>query len=69
MSKNTITRSLIKTITYRIIGTLTTTAISYAVTGDLKLGLFIGGIDVTSKMVIYFAHEIVWQNIEYGKKD
>ena len=60
---------MLKTVTYRIIGTITTTVISYLVTGDLKFGLVIGSIDVTSKLVIYFLHERAWQRIDYGKKD
>lgn len=69
MSTNTITRSLLKTITYRIIGTIATMAISYFVTGSLKFGMAIGGIDVASKLIIYFLHERAWQHIDYGKKD
>lgn len=69
MSTNTITRSLLKTITYRIIGTIATMAISYFVTGNLKFGMAIGGIDVASKLIIYFLHERAWQHIDYGKKD
>lgn len=69
MTKNTVKRSALKTITYRIIGTLTTSVTGYLVTGNLKYGLAIGGIDVFSKMIIYFLHERMWQNIEYGKKN
>ena len=69
MSKNTTTRSLLKAITYRIIGTVATTAISYLVTGNMKFGLAIGSLDVAFKLAIYFFHERAWQHIDYGKKD
>lgn len=68
MSKNTVERSFLKTITYRIIGTIATALTGFAVTGNLIYGLKIGTIDVFLKMIIYFAHERTWQNIEYGKR-
>lgn len=66
---NTIYRSFIKTITWRIIGSLDTMFISYLVTGSLKMGLAIGGIEVISKMILYFLHERAWQHINFGKKN
>jgi uncharacterized membrane protein len=41
--------------------------IGYLVTGSWKLGAAIGGIEVITKMLLYFAHERIWQNIEFGK--
>lgn len=64
---NSLSRSLAKTITWRIIGSLDTMIISYLITGSFKMGLAIGGIEVIRKMVLYFLHERVWQHISYGK--
>ena len=64
---NSLSRSLVKTITWRIIGSLDTMFISYLITGSFEMGLAIGGIEVISKMVLYFLHERVWQHINYGK--
>lgn len=69
MSKNTITRSFLKTITYRILGTSVTILIGYKITENFKIGLAIGSLDVIMKMLLYFVHERIWQNIDYGKKD
>lgn len=62
-------RSGIKTITWRIVGTIDTMVISYLVTGSVKMGLTIGGIEVISKMILYFIHERVWLRINFGKNN
>lgn len=53
-------RHLAKTISWRVIGTLDTMIISWAVTGSLEWGLAIGGIEVFTKMVLYYLHERAW---------
>jgi len=63
-------RHLLKTITWRIIGTLDTMVIAWLLSGDPLLGLSIGGIEVFSKMILYYAHERVWYKSQFGiKKD
>lgn len=69
MATNTVSRSIAKTVTWRIIGTIDTMVISFLVTGSLKMGVAIGGIEVMTKMVLYFIHERVWQRINFGKLD
>jgi uncharacterized membrane protein len=62
-------RHLIKTITWRLIGTIDTIILSWLITGSLKLGLSIGGIEVVTKMILYFLHERVWYRyIKFGLK-
>ena len=53
-------RHIAKTLSWRIIGTLDTMIISWFVTGSWKWGLTIGGIEVFTKMVLYFLHERAW---------
>lgn len=53
-------RHLFKTITWRIIGTIDTMIITWIISGDPFLGLSIGGIEVFSKMLLYYIHERVW---------
>ena len=60
-------RHIAKTITWRLVGTIDTMLLGWIVTGDLKLGLAIGGLEVITKMVLYFLHERVWYKyIGYG---
>ena len=53
-------RHIAKTITWRIIGTLDTIILSGIITGSLTLGLAIGGVEIITKMVLYFLHERAW---------
>ncbi len=54
-SEEKIKRSLIKTISWRVIGTLDTILISWFITGTLALAFSIGAIELVSKMVLYFS--------------
>lgn len=66
-SEEKIKRSLIKTISWRVIGTLDTILISWFITGTLALAFSIGAIELVSKMVLYFFHERAWNTIKWGK--
>jgi uncharacterized membrane protein len=60
-------RSIIKAVSYRIFGTFATVLISYVITGDAKSALSIGGLELSSKIIIYYFHERIWENIKFGK--
>jgi uncharacterized membrane protein len=63
-------RHLAKTITWRIVGTIDTILLSWLITGNLAVGLTIGGVEVMTKMILYFAHERVWYKwIKFGLKE
>ena len=53
-------RHILKSVTWRIVGTLDTIIISGLITGSWEVGLAIGGIEVFSKMVLYYLHERTW---------
>jgi len=53
-------RHIAKTISWRIIGTLDTMILSGVITGSWITGLTIGGVEVITKMVLYFLHERIW---------
>tara|TARA_B100001769_G_C21980851_1_gene527373 strand:- start:73 stop:282 length:210 start_codon:yes stop_codon:yes gene_type:complete len=53
-------RHIAKTISWRIIGTLDTIILSGIITGSLTLGLAIGGVEIVTKMILYFLHERAW---------
>ena len=55
--------SVIKAISWRIIGTIDTIVISYLFTGQVNIALSIGGFEVITKMALYFLHERAWVNI------
>jgi uncharacterized membrane protein len=63
-------RHFLKTITWRVIGTLDTMVISWVVTGSWKWGLTIGGVEVFTKMILYFLHERAWYRFsKFGVND
>jgi uncharacterized membrane protein len=53
-------RHALKTVTWRIVGTLDTFILSWFITGSWKTGLTIGGVEVITKMILYFFHERAW---------
>jgi len=61
-------RHLLKTITWRIIGTLDTMIVAWLISGDPLLGLSIGGVEVFSKMILYYFHERIWYKSKFGIK-
>lgn len=62
-----IKRSIVKTISWRIIGTIDTVLISWLITGTITLALSIGAIELISKMILYFFHERAWNTIKWGR--
>ena len=65
--QETLKRSLLKTISWRVIGTLDTVVIAYLITDRVNEAVTIGGIELISKMVLYFFHERTWNTIRWGK--
>jgi uncharacterized membrane protein len=59
-------RHLIKTFSWRVIGTLDTILLGWLITGNPFTGLKIGGVETVSKMLLYFGHEKLWYKINYG---
>ncbi|MDD5156809.1 DUF2061 domain-containing protein [Sulfurimonas sp.] len=60
-------RSIVKTVSWRAVGTLDTMVISYLVTGSLKMAASIGSIELFTKMILYYYHERVWNKIGLGR--
>ncbi len=56
-------RHILKTFTWRIIATLTTTMIAWIVTGDPMIGIKVGSIEFVIKMVLYYFHEKIWHKV------
>ncbi|MCM4157171.1 hypothetical protein DHD80_14275 [Gramella sp. AN32] len=60
-------RSIVKTISWRIIGTMDTIAISWILTGQVSTALAIGSVELVTKMLLYFGHERIWDKINFGR--
>ncbi len=60
-------RSVVKTISWRAVGTLDTIVISYFITGSLGMAASIGAIELITKMILFYYHERVWNRISFGR--
>ncbi|WP_299128049.1 DUF2061 domain-containing protein [uncultured Winogradskyella sp.] len=64
-SKENIRQSLGEIISWRTVGTITTVAVSYIITGTMALVFYIRGIELVSKMELYFFNERTWNTIKW----
>ena len=62
----TLKRHIIKTFSWRAIGTIDTIIFGWIITGNPLSGLKIGGFEVVTKMLLYFFHEKLWYKINFG---
>ena len=60
-------RSVVKAVSWRIVGTIDTMVISYFITGELTMAISIGSIEVVTKMILYYGHERIWNYIKWWK--
>ena len=63
------TRSIIKAVSWRIVGTLDTMCLGWLITGSPLIGLKIGALELITKMVLYYIHERAWLQSKFGTKD
>lgn len=61
-------RSLAKAISWRTTGTIDTFVISYFVTGKVALATTIAGVEVVTKIILYYFHERIWAVIPWGHR-
>lgn len=62
-------RSLAKTLSWRVTATLTTIILVYLFTGQVATALAVGGIEVFAKMAIYYLHERGWEKLKFGRRE
>jgi len=60
--KDSNAKSLLKSISWRIVGTIDTVIISYFITGELVMAISIGSVEIFSKIILYYFHERVWES-------
>lgn len=60
-------RSIIKAISWRVVGTVDTVIIAWFITGEVTMALSIGSVEVVTKMVLYYGHERIWNLIKWRK--
>jgi adenylyl-sulfate kinase len=63
---SSVTRHILKTISWRVVGTIDTILIGTFISNDFVIGMKIGGFEVITKMILYFLHERVWYQFKFG---
>ena len=60
MIDHSLKRHILKTISYRILGTLTTVIVAYSLGASIEVSSMLGIGELVLKPIIYFFHERVW---------
>lgn len=60
-------RSILKAISWRTLGTLDTFAISWFLTGKIAMAGSIAGLEIVTKVAWYYLHERAWAAIKWGR--
>ena len=66
--KETRSRSVLKSMTWRVLATLTTVILVFIFTGNLIISLGVGFLEAILKIIIYYLHERGWDKIKWGRK-
>jgi uncharacterized membrane protein len=61
-------RHVMKTITWRLVGTIDTILIGWVISGNPLIGFKIGSVEIITKMILYYLHERVWYRTNFGVK-
>lgn len=61
-------RSIAKALSWRLVATVITTALIFALTGKGEFAATVGLADTAIKFFTYFAHERLWNRIPYGRE-
>lgn len=60
-------RSFLKTMSWRILGSIDTTILAWLFTSNITAAVSIGLTEVFTKMILYYFHERAWNRVEIGK--
>jgi uncharacterized membrane protein len=61
-------RHILKTVSYRILGTLTTVGVAYSLGATIQMSALLGVGELVMKPFLYFAHERLWYKYVRIKK-
>ncbi|MDA1334487.1 MAG: DUF2061 domain-containing protein [bacterium] len=66
--KESQSRSIIKTVSWRAVATIITFFLVWIFTGNLTIAAEIGALEVVLKLLFYYGHERIWGVIEWGRR-
>jgi adenylylsulfate kinase len=68
MNFSSVKHTLIKTLSWRISGSIVTIIAAYLLTGKMNVAIYIGGVEIILKSILYFLHEIIWERFHNKKQ-
>jgi len=69
MSRDSYKRSVVKSLTWRVIALLLTIIILYLTTGDAVFSGTVGILINVLKTIVYFIHERIWELVNWGREE
>ncbi len=60
-------RTIIKSLTWRVTALVITTTVVLVATGKMELAASVGLADTGIKLFVYYAHERCWLKVRFGK--
>jgi uncharacterized membrane protein len=60
-------RSLVKAVSWRLTGSVDTMIISFLITGKIKWALTISGVELFTKIGLFYVHERIWEKLSFGR--
>jgi len=67
MFKERLSRTLLKTISWRVCATVTTVIAAYAISGSINFAASMGAVEVIAKSLFYYLHERAWDSAKVGR--
>jgi uncharacterized membrane protein len=61
-------RSFVKAVSWRVLGSIDTFVISYFVTHQLVFAASIASVETVTKVVLFYVHERAWASVGWGRK-
>ncbi len=61
-------RSVLKAVSWRVLGTATTAALVFIFTRKLVLSLAVGALEFSSKIALFWFHERMWDRLQVGRR-
>jgi uncharacterized membrane protein len=60
-------RSIVKAVSWRVTGSVDTMIITYLITGKWTFALAVSGVELFTKIGLYYVHERVWEKLQFGR--
>ena len=62
-------RAVVKTVSWRLLASLTTMGLVFLFVGKVSVAAVVGSVEVIAKMVLYYADERLWNKLNFGRRE